>query len=173
LEEEGRLNDTRLRENFVSRLFAYARWRQLIATGLSRRALFKFHEQHKYQLMAHNQTGLRRLGHLLGNVEKSSSVERLAENYVDGFTEVMSRPPTVKNHTNVLQHVAGYVSGSLDSSDREELADVIGDYLDGILPLIVPITLLRHYVRKFDVAYLKEQIYLYSHPLELMLLNQL
>jgi uncharacterized protein YbgA (DUF1722 family) len=92
---------------------------------------------------------------------------------MDAFTEVMRRPPTRRGHTNVLQHLAGYVSDQLDAEDRQELAEMIEHYRRGLLPLIVPMTLLRHYVRKFHVPYLLDQVYLSPHPHELMLLNQL
>lgn len=171
VEEEGRLHDARIRENFIARIFAYQRWRGLEEEGLSRRSMMRFHQHHKMVLMAHNQAGARRLGHLLGTSPKGASVTELAAEYLVGFTDVMRRLPTTKNHTNVLQHLQGHVSDHLDGEDRRELTELIADYLQGLLPLIVPMTLLRHYARRFDITYLGDQVYLHPHPYELMLLN--
>ncbi len=173
VEEEGRLNDAPLRENFVSRVFAYDRWLETAKSGMSRDKLYRFHERHKYQLMAHSQAGARRLGQVLGSAPGRGSVLKLADAYFDGFTEVMLRVPTRRSHTNVLQHLAGYVSDAIDAEDRAELSETIHGYREGHLPLLVPVTLLRHWVRKLRVFYLLEQVYLSPHPDELMLLNQL
>lgn len=173
VEEEGRLRDARLRENFISRVFAYQRWQRATQNGVNRAALTRFHERHKFLLMAHNQTGTRRLGRLLGTPKQFSDDCALAAEYMQEFSNVMRRTPTIRNHTNVLQHMAGYFSRDLTTDDRRELADTILRYRQELLPLIVPITLIRHYVRKHNVAYLKSQVYLDPHPYELMLLNQL
>jgi uncharacterized protein YbgA (DUF1722 family)/uncharacterized protein YbbK (DUF523 family) len=173
VEEEGRLNDPRLRENFVTRVFAYRRWRQMAEQAISRAALLRFHAQHKFVLVAHNQAGAQRLGRLLARPKHWADDRTLAAAYLDGFTDVMRRTPTRRSHTNVVQHLAGYVSDRLDSDDRSELTDMIDRYRRGMLPLIVPVTLLRHYVRKFQVPYLLDQVYLSPHPHELMLLNHL
>lgn len=173
VEEEGRLNDPSLRENFVSRVFAYHRWLQLAEKRITRAGLTRFHAQHKYLLLAHSQVGTQRLGQLLARPDHFADIRHLATAYMDAFTEVMRRPPTRRGHTNVLQHLAGYVSDQLDAEDRQELAEMIEHYRRGLLPLIVPVTLLRHYVRKFHVPYLLDQVYLSPHPHELMLLNQL
>ena len=171
VEEEGRLADPRLRENFVSRVFAYSRWLALEAEGITRARLFRFHERHKYVLMAHSQSGLRKLGHLLGSAGKGSDTRTLAQRYLEQFTTIMSRVPTTKNHANALYHVAGYFTESLDAPDRAELVQTIEEYRTGHLPLIVPVTLVRHYVRKHEVPYLGDQVYLNPHPHEMMLLN--
>ncbi len=171
VEEEGRLNDPLLRENFITRVFAHARWRQNEIEGWTRAALMRFQERHKLLLMARNQAGMRRLGHLLGSSTPKDDTGALARAYREGFTEVMRRPPTRRGHTNALQHMAGYVSDRLDPDDRQELRETIERYRLGLLPLIVPMTLLRHYVRKQSVAYLQGQAYLEPHPHELMLMN--
>jgi uncharacterized protein YbgA (DUF1722 family)/uncharacterized protein YbbK (DUF523 family) len=171
VEEEGRLNDPPLRENFITRVFAHARWRRAETEGWTRAALLRFHERHKLLLLARNQAGMRRLGRLLGESVRRDDTGELARAWREGFTEVMLRPPTRRGHTNVLQHMAGYVSDRLDSEDRQELCETIERYRLGLLPLIVPVTLLRHYVRKFNVEYLQGQVYLEPHPHELMLLN--
>jgi uncharacterized protein YbgA (DUF1722 family)/uncharacterized protein YbbK (DUF523 family) len=172
VEEEGRLQDARLRENFISRVFAYQRWQLATENGVNRVSLTRFHERHKFLLMAHNQAGTRRLGRLLGTPQQSSDDGALAAAYLEGFSNVMRRTPTLRNHTNVLQNLAGYFSKELTPDDRQELTGLIHRYRQQLLPLIVPITLIRHYVRKLDVAYLREQVYLDPHPQELMLLNQ-
>jgi uncharacterized protein YbgA (DUF1722 family)/uncharacterized protein YbbK (DUF523 family) len=173
VEEEGRLNDPCLRENFVTRVFAYQRWRQMAEKTVTRAALMRFHGQHKFVLAAHSQVGTQRLGRLLAHPDQFAGDQVLAEVYLDGFTEVMRRIPTRRNHTNVLQHLVGYVSDQLDRDEREELTVMIDQYRRGMLPLIVPVTLIRHYVRKFRIPYLLDQVYLTPHPHELMLLNQL
>ena len=173
IEEEGRLNDPMLRENFVSRLFAYRRWRELVAGGITRAALTTFHAIHKYQLMAHNQTGLRAAGGLLARPDAFPNDDALASAYLVAFTRIMKRTPTTRNHANALQHMIGYFTKNLNARETAELTQVLEDYRLGLLPLILPITLIRHYVRKFDVSYLKDQIYLFPHPHELMLLNRL
>jgi uncharacterized protein YbgA (DUF1722 family)/uncharacterized protein YbbK (DUF523 family) len=171
VEEEGRLNDPLLRENFITRVFVHARWRRGEAETWSRAALMRFHERHKYLLMARNQAGMRRLGRLLGESTRQDDLRDLARAYRGGLTEILRRPPTRRGHTNVLQHMAGYASDGLDRDDREELRDTVDRYRRGLLPLIVPIMLLRHYVRCQGIEYLRDQVYLEPHPYELMLLN--
>ena len=162
-EEEGRLNDPRLRENFVSSVFSYKRWLDLGTRRPTRATVMGFHARHKFLLMAHSQAGVRILGNLV-----AAETE-----YFMTFCEVMRRTPTRRNHTNVLQHLSGYFSKRLDSHDRAELAELIESYRRGLIPLIVPLTLIRHYVRKYGVTYLEDQVYLNPHPDELMLLNEL
>jgi uncharacterized protein YbgA (DUF1722 family)/uncharacterized protein YbbK (DUF523 family) len=173
VEEEGRLQDPRLRENFVTRVFAYQRWGQMAEQQITRAGLQRFHAQHKFVLVAHSQVGAQRVGRILAHPEQFADEQTWAAAYLDDFTEVMRRTPTRRGHTNVLQHLAGYVSDHLDRDEREEITEVIDQYRRGFLPLIVPVTLLRHYVRKFQVPYLLDQVYLSPHPHELMLLNHL
>jgi uncharacterized protein YbgA (DUF1722 family)/uncharacterized protein YbbK (DUF523 family) len=173
VEEEGRLHDPRLRENFVTRVFAYQRWCHMAEQKITRAGLLRFHAQHKFLLVARSQVGAQRVGRLLAHPEQFPDEQAWASAYLEGFTEVMRRVPTRRGHTNVLQHLAGYVSARLDRDDREELAELIDQYRRGLLPLIVPVTLIRHYGRKFQVPYLLDQVYLSPHPHELMLLNYL
>jgi uncharacterized protein YbgA (DUF1722 family)/uncharacterized protein YbbK (DUF523 family) len=173
VEEEARLNDPRLRENFVTRVFAYQRWRQMAAKTITRPALMGFHARHKSLLVAHSHVGTQRLGRLLAHPEPCTDEKALAAAYLDGFTQVMRKVPTRRSHTNVLQHLAGYVSKQLDPDEREELTEIIERYRRGLQPLIVPVTLIRHYVRKLQLSYLLDQVYLSPHPHELMLLNRL
>jgi uncharacterized protein YbgA (DUF1722 family)/uncharacterized protein YbbK (DUF523 family) len=171
VEEEGRLNDPLLRENFIARVFVHHRWREGEREGWTRVSLMRFHERHKFLLMARNQNGMRRLGRLLGSSGKEAPAGELAAAYCKGLTEVLQRPATRRGHTNVLHHLAGYVSDALDPADRAELAETIERYRLGLVPLIVPLTLIRHHVRRQGVEYLQGQAYLEPHPYELMLLN--
>ncbi len=171
VEEEGRLNDPRLRENFIARVFAFRRWKDMQGLGVTRARLMAFHAAHKYLCMARNQAGTRRMGRLLGTATTADSARALAQAYMVEFTAVLKRPPTVRGHTNVLQHMAGYVSDDLDVEDRAELSRAIHEYRRGLLPLIVPLTLLRHHARRQKREYLLGQAYLFPHPHELMLLN--
>ncbi|MFL6194289.1 MAG: YbgA family protein [Thermoanaerobaculia bacterium] len=171
VEEEGRLNDPLLRETFVARVFVHRRWREGERAGWTRGSLMRFHERHKLLLMARNQTAMRRLGSLLGEAGREAPVEELAAAYRSGLREVLSRPATRRNHANVLSHLAGYVSDALDREDRAEVAETVERYRLGLVPLVVPLTLIRHHVRRQAVAYLQDQVYLDPHPHELMLLN--
>ena len=171
VEEEGRLNDPLLRENFVTRVFVHHRWREGEAAGWTRASLMRFHERQKYLLMARNQAGMRRLGRLLGESDRRQPAGELAAAYREVLTGILRRPATRRGHSNVLQHLAGYVSDRLEREDRAELAETIERYRLGLLPLVVPLTLIRHYVRRLGIEYLQDQAYLDPHPHELMLLN--
>ncbi|HSG39711.1 MAG TPA: DUF523 and DUF1722 domain-containing protein [Thermoanaerobaculia bacterium] len=171
VEEEGRLNDPLLRENFVTRVFVHHRWREGETAGWTRASLMRFHERHKYLLMARNQAGMRRLGRLLGEAGRHQPAGELAGAYREGLTGILRRPATRRGHSNVLQHLAGYVSDRIEREDRAELAETIERYRLGLLPLVVPLTLIRHYVRRLGIEYLQDQAYLDPHPHELMLLN--
>lgn len=171
VEEEGRLHDPLLRENFVTRIFVRDRWMQAEEEGWTRASLMRFHERHKFLLMARNQAGMRRLGRLLGESGRQDDARELAQAYLSGMTEVLRRPATRRGHTNVLFHLAGFVTDRIDDGDRRELIESIDRYRAGQLPLIVPVTLIRHHVRRLEVDYLRDQVYLEPHPQELMLLN--
>lgn len=170
VEEEGRLADPRLRDNFIERVFAYWRLRGLFAARWTIGDLVRVHTAHKLQLLAHDPQAYRQLGR---TVAGARAVPRrdLERRYIDGFMRAMAQLATTRRHTNVLQHMAGYFKHRLDAASKHELADVIGDYRRHLVPLVVPITLLRHHVRMLDVAYLAGQTYLQPHPKELMLRN--
>ncbi len=170
VEEEGRLSDPRLRENFIERVFAYRRLRTLFAARWKIGDLVAFHTAHKLLLMAHSPQAYASLGRLVAEAKKTPRAV-LRERYEAEFMQALSVIATPKRHANVLQHVAGYFRDQLDSDSRRELLSLIEDYRRGLVPLIVPITLIRHYVRRFDVAYLRGQMYLQPHPKELMLRN--
>jgi uncharacterized protein YbgA (DUF1722 family)/uncharacterized protein YbbK (DUF523 family) len=170
VEEEGRLCEPRLRENFVERVFAYRRLRVLFGARWSAGELIAFHTAHKLQLLAHSTTAYQKLGRLVAGAHGLSRAE-LRDGYSAQFMAALRRLATVRSHTNVLQHMAGYFKKQLHANARHELSALIDDYRCGLVPLVVPVTLVRHYVRYFDVAYLKGQMYLDPHPKELMLRN--
>ena len=172
VEEEGRLADPRLRDNFVERVFAFWRLRNLFGARWTVSSLVSFHTTHKLLLLAHSTDAYRQLGRLVAGAREVTRRE-LEERYADGFMRALEQRATRRRHTNVLQHMAGYFKDRLDSATRRQLADTLEDYRRGVVPLIVPLTLIHHYVRVLDVSYLAGQHYLQPHPKELMLRNQL
>ena len=170
VEEEGRLNDPALRENFVERVFAYHRWQEALAGSRSAAALVDFHTRHKFLLLAHSERHHRRLGRLVADAKKLS-LRTAYEEYGRLFMEALVVRANAKKHANVLEHMIGYFSERLSSDERKELVELIRDYRNELVPLIVPVTLFQHYVRKYGVAYLSNQIYLAPSPKELMLRN--
>ncbi len=170
VEEEGRLQDAKLRENFIERVFAYRRLRNLFAERWTAGQVVAFHTAHKLLLMAHSPSAYRSLGKLVAAVKKTDRKEFRAE-YERQFMEGMKAIATRGRHTNVLQHMLGYLRGHLDKASTEELAGLVEDYRQGLVPLVVPLTLIRHYVRLLGIEYLQGQAYLEPHPKELMLRN--
>ncbi len=171
-EEEGRLGDPVLRENFVERVFAYHRWQQLGATRITPARLLEFHARHKLILMSHGAEYYRTLGRQAAAVRRET-IKDTARDYLAGFMAALQRPATRKRHANVLQHLLGYLKRSLDHADKAELLACIDSYRLGGLPLIVPITLLRHHFRRHPDPYVAQQYYLEPHPAELMLRNHI
>jgi uncharacterized protein YbgA (DUF1722 family) len=170
VEEEGRLCDPRLRENFVERVFAYRRLRELFGGRWKLGDLVAFHTAHKLQLLAHATTAYQKLGRLVAGANALSRGE-LRARYETLFMGALAILATPRRHANVLQHMIGYFSKQLDDASRRELLALVEDYRTEFVPLVVPITLIRHYVRRFAVAYLNGQTYLDPHPKELMLRN--
>jgi uncharacterized protein YbgA (DUF1722 family)/uncharacterized protein YbbK (DUF523 family) len=170
VEEEGRLADPWLRDNFVERVFAYWRLRGLLSGRWTVGDLVRFHTAHKLLLLAHAPRAYRRLGRLVAGARDMSRRE-LEQRYVDGFMQALAQRATTRRHMNALQHMAGYFKDRLDAASKRELAETITDYGRGLVPLVVPLTLIRHHVRTFDVTYLAGQTYLEPHPKELMLRN--
>jgi uncharacterized protein YbgA (DUF1722 family)/uncharacterized protein YbbK (DUF523 family) len=170
VEEEGRLNDPALRENFVERLFAHRRWRRLVAAGLTRGALVRFHTAHKLLLLAHEPEAYRRLGRLVARV-KARPLREAAADYGRAFMDALRVRATPRRHANVLEHMLGYLSDGIGAGERQELVEVIADHRRGLVPLVVPVTLIRHHVRRLGVEYLAGQVYLEPTPKELMLRN--
>jgi uncharacterized protein YbgA (DUF1722 family)/uncharacterized protein YbbK (DUF523 family) len=170
LEEEGRLHDPRLRDNFVERAFAYRRLRQLFAGRWTVGALVAFHTAHKLLLLAHSPEGYRELGRLVARA-KTLPRDELRAQYRTRFMAVLAVLATPGRHANVMQHMVGYLKDALDADSRDELLAAIDDFRRGLLPLVVPVTLLRHHLRRHRVDYLLGQVYLEPHPKELMLRN--
>jgi uncharacterized protein YbgA (DUF1722 family)/uncharacterized protein YbbK (DUF523 family) len=170
VEDEGRLNDPPLRENFIERVFCYRRWRELMQSRVTRQAVVAFHTEHKYLLLAHSRPHYQELGRLVGEAKEYPPSE-LAGSYGTRFMEALKIKTTVRKHVNVLNHIMGFFKDRLSATEKEELRTVIEDYHQGLTPLIVPLTLTRHYVRKYDVTYIQNQVYLNPHPKELMLRN--
>ena len=170
VEEEGRLNDPALRENFLERVFGLRRWKDFLAAGPTVGGLVEFHTAHKLLMMAHSPVAYRELGALVARGRKPRLPDLLRQ-YEERFMTGLALLATPAKNTNVLQHIAGYFKQHLTPAEKAELQDLFRRYHDGQLPLIVPITLLKHYVSKYDQAYLKGQIYLSPTPAELMLRN--
>jgi uncharacterized protein YbgA (DUF1722 family)/uncharacterized protein YbbK (DUF523 family) len=170
VEEEGRLHDPRLRENFIEAVFTFRRWRDCRKDGLDAGRLVDFHTRHKLLLMAHSVEHYRRMGKLVAEAGKRPLSE-LFEEYQQLLMEAMRLKATVSKNANVLMHAMGYFKKDLSPDEKQELLEVIGNYRKGHVPLLVPVTLVNHYVRKYDEPYLKRQHYLNPHPLELQLRN--
>ncbi|MBI4164149.1 MAG: DUF1722 domain-containing protein [Acidobacteria bacterium] len=170
VEEEGRLTDPRPRENFIERVFAYYRLHLLFSGHWKTGDLVAFHTAHKLLLMAHSPQANAELGRLVAGAKKMPRGELHAV-YEREFMAALRQLDTTRRQANVLKYTVGYFRELLDTDSRRELLEVIEDYRRGIVPLIVPVTLIRHYVRKFDIAYLRGQVYLEPHPKELMLRN--
>jgi len=170
VEEEGRLCDAPLRENFIERVFCYRRFQDLVKDGTTRQAVVRFHTIHKYLLLSHSQQHYQVLGRLVGQAERHRPKE-LALKYGELFMKALAVKATVRKHVNVLQHILGYIKDRLGDQEKMELLGVISDYHRGLTPLIVPLTLIKHYVQIFDIGYIRDQIYLNPHPKELMLRN--
>jgi len=170
VEEEGRLHDTGLRENFIERIFTLKRWREIRNMTSSRGALVDFHTRHKLLLLSHSTKLYQAMGKLVAG-QKSLSVQDLFLQYELLMMDALRLKTTPKKNVNVLQHMMGYFKEQLSADEKKELLEILDDYQKGFLPLIVPLTLIGHYVRKYDQAYLRKQIYLNPHPLELQLRN--
>jgi uncharacterized protein YbgA (DUF1722 family)/uncharacterized protein YbbK (DUF523 family) len=170
VEEEGRLSDPRLRDNFIERVFAYRGLREVFVGRWTIGALVRFHTAHKLTLLAHSPAAYKTLGRLVARAAEGPRAEVQAA-YEEAFMRGMRTMATPRKHVNVLQHMLGYFRNALDDESRAELAQSIADYQQGLLPLIVPITLFRHHVKRCRASYLAGQTYLEPHPKELMLRN--
>ena len=171
-EEEGRLNDPMLRENFVNRVFTYRRWQSLRAGGLDPKTLIDFHARHKYMLMTHSQAAYQRLGRLLSNL-KGVDLNNIADAYEAELMTALKRRVGRKRHVNALQHIQGYLKDQIDGDDKKELTESIESYRREEVPLIVPMKLLRHYFRRHPDHYIDQQWYLDPYPESLGLRNNI
>ncbi len=172
IEEEGRLHDARLYENFVLRVYAYHNFRNEVLTEPSAHKLIQFHSSYKYLLMAHHQASYKSLGKMLAQT-KNVPLDSLLSDYFNQFIAALSKPATKKNHTNTLMHISGYLKESVPSQARQDIAEVIKKYNEGIVPLITPLTLLKHYLQQYGSDYIRAQRYLEPYPESLGLANNL
>lgn len=170
VEEEGRLGDPGLRENFIQRVYVLHRWKLLEAEGLTAQKLTEFHARHKLIIMSH--ADYRDLGQLLTNLPKQE-LPAIAQQYITLLMQTLKKVASRNNHVNVLQHIQGYLKKALDSDDKAELSEMIERYRRGDIPLIVPITLLKHHFRKSPDPYIEQSYYMTPYPQELQLINQL
>lgn len=171
VEEAGRLMDAQLRENFITRVFVLNQWNTINNKDMARKDIIDFHSGHKYLVMAHSQKHYKLLGKLLARAGRYS-IELLAARYrnilMNGLTVMAGR----KGNSNALQHMQGYLKNKLSKEAKADLAQVIESYRLGEVPLIAPLTLLRHYA---DLAgdYYAGQSFLMAHPKQLGLNNQI
>jgi uncharacterized protein YbgA (DUF1722 family)/uncharacterized protein YbbK (DUF523 family) len=170
VEDESRFHDPALRENFIERVFTFKRWQEFKSLDKTVAGLASFHTSHKLLIMAHSPKHYSALGKLVAD-PKNHRRDELFERYFITLMEGLRVGATVKKNTNVLQHMAGYFKKRLSAGELQELQDMITNYQRKLVPLIVPIALLQHYARENHVEYLKQQVYLNSHPQELMLRN--
>jgi uncharacterized protein YbgA (DUF1722 family)/uncharacterized protein YbbK (DUF523 family) len=170
VEDEGRLHDPGIRENFITRVFAYHRLARLLNGRLSRKALVEFHTAHKFLLLAHSRKNYDALGKLVANAKQYSPSE-LKRRYAEAFMQTLSFKTTAKKNADVLYHMLGFFKKLLSEVEKQDVIEAIEDYRKELVPLIVPVTLIRHHVRTHKVDYLADQIYLNPHPKELMLRN--
>ncbi|MDY0038826.1 MAG: DUF523 and DUF1722 domain-containing protein [Desulforhabdus sp.] len=170
VEEEGRLHDPHLRESFIERIFVFKRWRETVLEGRKKKSIIDFHTRHKLLLMSHTPRHYSVMGKLVAKAGELDTEDLYAQ-YIALLMEALKLKATAKKNRNVLQHLMGYFKKQLSADEKRELQEVIDFYHRGHVPLIVPITLINHYVRKYDQPYLKEQYYLQPHPVELQLRN--
>jgi len=169
VEDEGRLNDLRIRENFLERVFVYHRWLQFQNGVHTAKGFVQFHTEHKLLILSHSPRHYTELGRLVAGAQRYQG--DTYKNYAGLLTEGLRLMATPRKNTNVLHHIMGYFKRQLTGDEKEELLGLNEHYHSGLVPLIAPIILLNHYVRKYDQPYLKHQYYLNPHPIELMLRN--
>ncbi len=170
VEDDGRLNDPLLRENFIERIFTLKRYRDTVRASATVKALMAFHADNKFLITAHSATACTAMGRSLAGASRQSFAQ-VATAYEESLLKTLKLSATVAKHVNVLQHIMGFFKSHLDAAEKQELLEVIETYRQGLIPLIVPVTLLNHYARKYAVEYLQRQTYLHPHPLELKLRN--
>ncbi|HXX57577.1 MAG TPA: DUF523 and DUF1722 domain-containing protein [Thermodesulfovibrionales bacterium] len=170
VEDEGRLQSSSLRENFIERAFVFKRWKEFQRRGGRIRDLVSFHTEHKLLILSHSAAHYRLLGVIVANAKRYQP-ERLHREYSDHLMKALKLLSTPKKNTDVLLHMLGYFKKAISPDEKQELLEVIETYRKGFVPLVVPITLIKHFVRKYDERYLARQHYLNPHPIELMLRN--
>jgi uncharacterized protein YbgA (DUF1722 family)/uncharacterized protein YbbK (DUF523 family) len=170
VEDEGRLGDAGLRENFIQRVYVYHRWCELLKDGLTLAKLTRFHARHKLIIMSHGD--YQPLGRLL-TTANSENLTHIADEYISQLMTMLKKVVTRGQHVNVLQHIQGYLKKDLSADDKVELGEIFSRYQNGELPLIVPLTLLKHHFRKTPDPYIEDSFYMSPYPQELNLINQL
>ncbi|MGB9700173.1 MAG: YbgA family protein [Thermodesulfobacteriota bacterium] len=170
VEDEGRLHDPKLRENFIERIFTLKRWREVLEKKPTLGNLLKFHSQHKYLILAHSPKHEQTMGQLVARAKRTSLSEAYRQ-YQILLMEALRIKATPNKNANVLMHMLGFFKEQLSSAEKQELLEIIENYRREYIPLIVPVTLIKHFVSKYNEPYLKEQVYLNPHPLELQLRN--
>jgi len=170
VEEEGRLHDSKLRENFIERIFTMKRWRETLSKKRSVGNLVDFHTRHKLLILSHSQNHHRQMGKLVAGA-KDMPLEELFKTYESLLMDTLKLKATIKKNINVLMHMMGYFKAALSADEKQELIEIIDQYKKESVPLVVPITLINHYVRKYDQPYLKHQVVLNPHPVDLRLRN--
>jgi uncharacterized protein YbgA (DUF1722 family)/uncharacterized protein YbbK (DUF523 family) len=170
VEEDGRLHDPKLRENFIESIFVMKRWREAIEPKPSRGAFVDFHTRHKLLIRSHSPKHHNEMGKLIADI-KNHPIEEFTDNYQNLLMAALRLKSTVKKHVDTLNHIMGYFKRDLSGDEKQEIIEIINNYREGHIPLIVPITLMNHYVRKYDQKYLRDQWYMNPHPLELQLRN--
>jgi uncharacterized protein YbgA (DUF1722 family)/uncharacterized protein YbbK (DUF523 family) len=172
MEDEGRLHDPVLRENFITRVYAYQDWKKLYNSGISHHKLTTFWARYKYLVMAHHVSGYQKIGRLLANLEKRPLAD-VADDFVQLFMESLALKASKKSHANVLQHLLGYLKRKLPSADKQEMSALIEQYRKGVIPLVVPITVMRHHFSHSAQAYIDQQVYMQPYPDALSLRNNI
>lgn len=168
VEEEGRLNDSALRENFIDKVMVFSRWREYVENDGSAQGLVEFHSRHKYMLMAHSSDSVKELGRIVAAQNRKNQAET-KDNYLAALMKALDYKVTPKKNRNVMMHIMGYFKTNLSAYEKQELLDLINGYVDGLFPMLSPLTLLRHYTRKYNSEFLLQQYYLNPSVEELQL----
>jgi len=171
VEEDGRLNDAVLRENFITRVFVYYNWQQEVMSEPTLHKVIQFHSRHKYQLMAHSYEGYKQLGKYLADAASKQPLTDVLQKYILDLMTFLSKKADRKSHTNVLMHIMGYLKKEIDSETKQDLLDAIEQYRTNKVHLVVPLSLLKHYLKRHGSDYIKSQAYLDPYPHELGLRN--
>lgn len=171
VEDDGRMHDIMLRSNFIERIFVEHRWHAMLESGKTMKNLIEFHTRHKMLIRAHDVVGYRELGKLVAADKKSMHMDERLARYHDRLSRAMNLKPTIRKNVDVLMHIMGYFKKLITADEKQECLEMIENYRNSLIPLIVPVTLMNHYVRKYGVDYLRDQYYLNPHPLELKLRN--
>ncbi len=170
VEEEGRLNDAKLRETFIEQIFTLKRWRETLALPPRMGHLVDFHTRHKLLILAHSPKHYKLMGKLVAE-GKQGPVRDAYTRYEELLLEALRLKTTIKKNLNVLQHILGYFKQQLSADEKQEILEILDRYRRQYVPLVVPVTLFNHFVRKYDQPYLKQQLYLNPHPIALALRN--